>query len=305
MSRQQFTIFDISSQERQETEAMGTKKKFWLKHSDLGICLYKKCRENTGEDWAEKIAAELCNLIKLPHANYELAKFNDENGIISPSFLSAKNSTLTTGNEILAKLLLNYPKSTASPSEHTVDNIFKVFNSSDVLLPMDWTAPKDISKATDVFIGYLLLDAWIGNSDRHHENWAFINLQQKSYLAPTYDHASSLGRTESDEKRYNRLTTRDEGYTVEAYTNKCKSCLYARVGDTKPLGTFEAFCEAAKLYPKSANIWLNLLANVSQDSTLALFNRIPQERISPKAIEFAQKILEINQNRLIEFSKKI
>jgi hypothetical protein len=73
---QKFSIFEISSEAPEEPEAMGTKEKFWFHHKELGLCLYKKARPNTGEDWSEKIAAELCNLINLPHAKYELAIFN-------------------------------------------------------------------------------------------------------------------------------------------------------------------------------------------------------------------------------------
>ena len=151
----------------------------------------------------------------------------------------------------------------------------------------------------------MLLDAWIGNSDRHHENWAFIDLEGKSYLAPTYDHASSLGRNESDERREKRLNTKDAGFSVKAYANKCKSCLYANVGNKKPLKTFDAFCAAAKLYPKAANTWLDNLEKISANNTLELFHCIPKHRISSIAIEFAQKILEINQNRLLEFGREL
>ncbi|MBW4623285.1 MAG: hypothetical protein KME17_28495 [Cyanosarcina radialis HA8281-LM2] len=151
----------------------------------------------------------------------------------------------------------------------------------------------------------MLLDAWIGNSDRHHENWAFIDLEGNSYLAPTYDHASSLGRNESDEQREKRLKTRDRSFSVEAYANKCKSCLYAKVGDKQPLKTFDAFCEAANLYPKAAKIWLRSLATISANNTLDLFERIPGDRISSMAIQFAQEILKVNQSRLLEFGKNL
>jgi hypothetical protein len=45
-----------------------------------------------------------------------------------------------------------------------------------------------------------MLDAWIGNGDRHHLNWGLVrnkltpNIIETIHLAPTYDHASSLGR---------------------------------------------------------------------------------------------------------------
>ncbi|MBW4623662.1 MAG: hypothetical protein KME17_30415 [Cyanosarcina radialis HA8281-LM2] len=96
---------------------MGTKEKFWFRHEELGLCLYKKARPNTGEDWSEKIAAELCKLIELPHAQYELAIFNDRKGTISPSFLP-ENGSLSPGNEILAEILVDYPKDINSPAQH-------------------------------------------------------------------------------------------------------------------------------------------------------------------------------------------
>lgn len=297
---QQFQIIKISSKAPAESEMMGTKPKFWFYHEELGLYLYKKARQNTGEDWAEKIAAELCKLIKLPHAEYELALFNNEKGTISQSFLP-KNSSLITGNEILAQRFLDYPENINDLSQHTLDNIFKVFNENSVELPLNWNPLTGIETAIDIFMGYLLLDAWIGNSDRHHENWAFINYAGKDYLAPTYDHASSLGRNESDERREKRLTTKDKGFSVEAYAHKCKSCLYANVGDRKPLTTLDAFREAVQLNKTAANIWLDNLSKVSIDDTLELFGRIPDDRISSTAIKFAQKILEINQHKLLKF----
>ncbi len=79
----------------------------------------------------------------------------------------------------------------------------------------------------------------------------------------------------------------------------------ANVGDRKPLKTLDAFCEAAKLHPQAANIWLDRLAEISINDTLELFERIPNTLISSTAIEFAQKILEINQNKLLEFRNEL
>lgn len=137
------------------------------------------------------------------------------------------------------------------------------------------------------------------------ENWAFINVEGKDYLAPTYDHGSSLGRNESDEKRKARLETKDKGYSVEAYANKCLSCLYDKVGAKKPLKTFDAFFNAATQYPQSTKIWLNNLAQVSTDNILNLWQCFPDNYLSPIAVEFAQKILEINRNKLLDIRKEL
>ncbi len=299
-----FPIIEIPLNAPENTEYMGTKEKFWFHHSEFGLCLYKKARKNTGEDWAEKITAELCKLIGLPSAEYELAIYDNQKGVLSKSFLP-KKARLVTGNEILASQFPNYPQNINNPSNHTLDNIFTSFQNSSVNLPIDWQPLDGIKTAIDVFIGYLLLDAWIGNSDRHHENWAFINLDGKDYLAPTYDHGSSLGRNESDRKRKDRLQTKDKGYSVEAYTNKCLSCLYNKVGDKKPFKTLSAFDYTAKKYPHSAKIWLNNLAQISDDDISNLWQRIPNNFISSIAIDFSQEILKINKNKLLDFGNDL
>ena len=297
-----FPIIEIAPDAPGEDEQMGTKEKFWFDHKDFGRCLYKKARRNTGEDWSEKIAAELSELLCLPHAKYELATFQGERGIISQYFLP-KGGSLALGNEILSRIIPDYLRDTKSPFQHTIDSVLNAIASNannSINLPVDWNPPQGISQAVETFVGYLLLDAWIGNTDRHHENWGFVNLDNKTYLAPTYDHASCLGRELLDNEREDRLKTKDSGFSVEAYANKSFSAFYAQVGDKRTLKTFDAFYQAARRYPNAASLWLDCLAKISPTSTLELFVRIPQERISASGIEFARKILEFNQNRLLE-----
>jgi hypothetical protein len=56
-----------------------------------------------------------------------------------------------------------------------------------------------------VFVGYLILDAWIGNADRHEQNWAVLEPETgtdaRRLLSPTFDHASSLGYGLTEEQR--------------------------------------------------------------------------------------------------------
>ena len=71
----EFLVLLVTQQayEASFSETLGSKYKFWFYHEELGRCLYKHNRANLGEDWAEKVAAELCELLGLPHAAYELA----------------------------------------------------------------------------------------------------------------------------------------------------------------------------------------------------------------------------------------
>jgi len=163
-----FTVIIVTKEayELSRNEMMGSKYKFWFEHSELGQSLYKQARQTTGEDWAEKVAAELCELLGLPHALYELAETWEGNrGVVSPYFLPV-GGTLVHGNELLAPIVPNYPTSgTYKVSQHTIDMVLSVISEPIVNLPIGWTPPSGIQRAVEVFVGYLLLDAWIGNGD--------------------------------------------------------------------------------------------------------------------------------------------
>ena len=248
----------------------------------------------------EKIASELSELLQLPHARYELAEtWEGDFGIISLNFVP-EGGTLIHGNEILTPLVPNYPTyATYGASQHTIDLVFNAIQNCQVMLPPNVSIPNEIHKATDLFAGYLLLDAWIGNGDRHHENWGFIRHKRDSenvlYLAPTYDHASSLGRELSDERRKVR--------SVEVYAKKCLSAFYRNVDDKKPYKTFELFCEVAERYPRPVEFWLSCLENISTEQIELILQAFPTGRLSPIAAQFAKNILIFNQKRLLSLRK--
>lgn len=99
-----FAIIEVPDNADQSSEDMGTKYKFWYLNPQLGRCLFKQARPNTGEDWAEKLAAELAQLLGLPHVKYELATFKKQSGSISLSMLP-RNAFLQHGNEILTSII--------------------------------------------------------------------------------------------------------------------------------------------------------------------------------------------------------
>jgi hypothetical protein len=301
-----FRIWTVTQEdyEKSSNEALGSKYKFWFNHSEFGRCLYKQNRVNLGEDWAEKVASELCNLLGLPHASYELAAtWKGDRGIISLDFVP-EGGTLVHGNELLASILPNYPtSSTYGVSQYTIDSVLNLIANKSVQLPFEWIPPLGIQTAVDLFIGYLLLDAWIGNGDRHHENWGIVRIKTESnpeeteYLAPTYDHASSLGRELSDQKRQQR--------PVKDYTNKCFSAFYSSVEDQKTLKTFDVFSRLANRYPNAVDVWLAQLENITPSNIIDIFNRINSSRISPVTSNYAQEILEFNKNKLLTLRRRL
>jgi hypothetical protein len=277
-----FPIIEVPSDAARAEEAMGSKSKFWYNDADFGDCLFKRSRPNTGEDWSEKVAAELCQALGLP----------------------PDKTALVHGNEILANLVSSYPKSESyNVSQHTLTLVLRAVSQSGVRLPLNWQPPPGIDSAVGTFIGYLMLDAWIGNGDRHHENWGFVIPLTGGIpnLAPTYDHAACLGRELLDSKRLQRLTQ----HTVQTYAERSRSAFYRQEGDSKPLLTFDVFAIVARDYSRSAALWLEQLAMISPAQVHALLHWIPTNRISPIALEFAQQMLDINRSRLLRLQEEL
>ena len=295
-----FSIIRVPDEVANSLEQLGTKPKFWFRDERSVNCLFKEVRKGTGEDWSEKVASELCELLGLPHATYELAVWQDKRGVVTPTFVPP-GARLVLGNELLAKIVPGYPASRFMVRQHTLGVVRRIIAQPMVRSPLGFSGLPGIDSAVDVFVGYLMLDAWIANQDRHHENWALVvSGKGEVHLAPSYDHASSLGRNESDEDREDRLTTRDTGRSMEHYVGRAKSAFFASPSGKKPLLTLEAFQAAARSRPSAATAWLLRLEQVSLRKTRSLLEAVPPDRITPVAIDFAQKMLELNRKRLLE-----
>lgn len=301
MTANQYEVICLTEKQMSQAqeETMGTKIKFWFDHPQLGRCLFKyNIRPSTGEDWSEKIAFELCQLLNLPSARYELAETADGGrGVIGVNFLG-KNESLVHGNEVLSGMISNYPATaTYKAYPHTIGAVMEAIKKKSVGFPPSWTAPRSFTDARDLFVGYLLLDAWIGNGDRHHENWGFIrrqNFQPSIYLAPTYDHASCLGREFSDAQRQNK--------PVKSYVNRCKSAFYLNSEDRKPLKVLELFEYTVRQYPQAGQEWLSRLEQISEQQIDLILQAFPATRLSEAAANFAFKILHTNKEQLLSLS---
>lgn len=280
-------------------EQLGTKSKFWFLSDGGERVLFKQGRPGTGENWAEKVCCEICKLLDLPHAHYELAKWKGQKGVVSPTFVE-KGYRLVLGNEILAGFEGYEAEKRYKVRGHTVRLVLAVTGNKHIQMPPNCSVPKEFSLASDFFVGYLMLDVLVGNQDRHHENWGVIaGAGSDLYLAPTFDHAASLGRNESDEARKDRLTTADKGRSVEVFVRRATSVLYKTPGSEKPLSTLDAFIEAARFRNVAAQYWLSKLATVSHLGIEEIFSNILVSEISEEAKAFALKMLQINTMRLL------
>jgi hypothetical protein len=160
--------------------------------------------------------------------------------------------------------------------------------------------PAGVTTALGVFIGYMMLDAWVANQDRHHQNWGAIQHEGMLRLSPTYDHGASLARNLTDEDRKSRLETRDKNRTVEHFCGKARSGFYATPKNDKTMFALDAFRRFAERDIAAARIWLGKLGEISEIAVNTILAEVPPQRMSPITRAFTLELLMINQRRLLE-----
>ncbi len=290
-----YKIIEISS--KSEIEQLGTKEKFWVNDSERGFKqLFKIGRTNTGENWAEKVACELANLLGLPHAHYELAKYEEQMGTVSNSFVP-NNSRFIHGNELLAKVNREYP----------VDQFYRVRDYKlEIVLSLVRLMERKYSIAGSLnhFIGYIVFDCLIANQDRHHENWGYlIDETRKVSLAPTYDHAAGFGCKVSAEDAKRRVETNDMKFTVESFCRRAKTPFYTK--DEKKVTTYDACRIAAKFDKDAFCDWVDKVAEIQVKDLESIFAQIPSEWIEKDVIIFSMRVIQVNQKRLLALKEEV
>lgn len=290
-----YQILELDSSWVKAEEAMGTKGKFWVSlPDDKEPWLFKLSRESdgrhVGEHWAEKVAAEVADLLLLPHAEVELATFNNVPGSLSRRFteLSLPGTALAHGNDLLEGLVIKYGRyKQRKQSNHTLGNILRVIDQM-------FLDPDDHDLALVHFIGYLVLDALILNTDRHHQNWALIRYTTSNdelrghRMAPSFDHASSLGRNVTQAQLAAWACRPSE---IARYARNAPGLIYALSTDTKGLNPIELVRLALRVKPDYVHPWLRRLHTLDPEALAAIVHRVPPTAMSAEQKAFTTALL--------------
>ena len=283
-----YPVWTIDRPAEEILEQMGSKAKFWLEWEQPELAdwwLFKFSRENTGEHWSEKVAAEIAALLEIPHAQVELAQCDGRNGCLQRSFVhSSPSLSLVHGNEVLGGTVAAYERTrTFHHNQHTFALMVEAFR---MLFPVESVHEEIVQLAS-----YLVLDALLVNTDRHHENWGLLLVGHGSdttfRLAPTYDHASSLGRELLAERREAILREK----RVEKYVRGGRGAIFLAETEkhgANPLGLVEVL---ARERPQWFQPALLRLAALDQTALLAIVDRVPSAVVDDSAKLLAKEIL--------------
>ncbi|MDA8412516.1 MAG: HipA domain-containing protein [Desulfobacteraceae bacterium] len=291
-----FQILELQSDSPEVIEQLGSKPKFWFRlPNDTQPWLFKYTRDNTGEDWSEKIASELARLLKIPAAQVELATFMGKRGCASRSFVETKRGyELIHGSEVLAGRITDYEKSKQwGQSDHCIKNII---TAVELVFPQSKR-----SEQLRILAGYIVLDALICNTDRHHDNWGLLRWISRGKtihsIAPSFDHASSLGRELQDDRR-KRILLEPKG--IERYVLHARGGIYWDAADAKGDNPLLLAQKTAKSFPEYFSHSLQILRHLSEEEMIGIVERIPVIWMNATAKEFCCRMLAITKKQLNE-----
>jgi hypothetical protein len=298
-----YQVIDVSDWDIVADETSGAEAKYWLVEPGTGErWLFKSVTIKEGhvhgEDWAEKAVAHLASLLGVPCATVEMAHLRGTEGCISAD-LRPRNCELQPGQVLLEERQApGYVHGMGrSHPGHSLENIRRVLDGA--LSPPGCELPFGAT-AFDVFAGYLVLDAWVANRDRHDNNWAVLRPIGQSAdplrLCGSYDHASSLGFNVLDEKRSRML---DDPAGVRRWCGRGYADRFERAPGQSRLTLVDIAAQALRLCSRAArDHWLRKLEGIDEDKARDIVARVP--RMSDPARSFAEEILAVNRRRVLD-----
>ena len=312
--RDSYPIVKVHQEWRTSTgndhEDMGTKEKFWYRNPTTASDWLFKFPESddTGQHWAEKIAAELAALLEISHAKVELAEYQGSrihraeadrakhagNQGSATELFTGDDQVLVHGNEMLLPIVEGH--NTLAKSVHATHTLSNIWGAIDYV----FAEPGNRRTAKLCFAEYLVLDALIGNTDRHYENWGVLRTDTGDNstvsLAPSFDHGSSLGRELLDERR-NRLLMEDR---VGKYVEKGHGAIYWSEKGRRGPSPLELVRRGTCKHPDFFRPALMQLENLDEENLRGLVNRVPEDWMTPSAQEFAIELLRYSLEQLRE-----
>lgn len=306
----QFTIIDVSEwPEGDEPERMGTRGKEWLVEPDTDPevpwlfkairCkdLPKRGRRCFDEDWAELLATEAAGMLGVPAAEVRLAVRHEDRGVISRSLLVDVDGTsladgLTHGNELLQAQDPRYDKDQVREAVgYTLNTVWQALDG--ISAPPG--SPQPVVSAAHAFAGYLVLDALVAGTDRHHENWGALHWGTRRWLAPSYDHGTCLGFQLEDEMRTQYLDGNDSA-TMDVWVMRGTSSHF----EGRPGLVYLATDALTRVPLVVRDHWYERIESFDLESWWDTLSRVPSPLMSHPARRFAYEVVRLNRERLLE-----
>lgn len=140
--------------------------------------------------YSEYIGCHIFESVGIPVQKTMLVKLNKDG---KEKIAVACKDFLNSGEELIEISKVSLSLSTEKKYKISIEDVYEIINKMSVNYKLDEN--KLISNFWDMFV----VDALIGNTDRHFGNWGFIKKDDSLTMAPVYDCGSSLHLLLSEE----------------------------------------------------------------------------------------------------------
>ncbi|MFJ4169968.1 HipA domain-containing protein [Paenarthrobacter sp. NPDC089714] len=274
-----------------EDEPAGENEKTWFVAPDGSRWIFKRNRpqRSPNEHSSEFVASKVALLLGIPAAEIRLATISGELGCISRDVKSQPRHQLNSASLFIAEYANDFDPRARDGVGHSLENIQRVLQ--DVSPPIGHEGEGLTSAAW--FAGYLVFDALIGNQDRHSENWSLeLDLKGTYHLAPSYDHATSLGIVQRNDEKLGRLLGDREA--LNTFVARARGTRFENQTKTSLVDVAAAFCEIPGI-----DAGIHWGQKVDEIDLLEVEEIVASSRMSVPNDKLAIEVVRLNKERLM------
>lgn len=186
--------------------------------------------------YSEYIGCHIFESVGIPVQKTMLVKLNKDG---KEKIAVACKDFLNPGEELIEISNVSLSLSTEKKYKISIEDVYEIINKMSVNYKLDEN--KLISNFWDMFV----VDALIGNTDRHFGNWGFIKKDDIISFAPVYDCGSSLHPLLSENEQIKLMSDsiafKNSSYNIASvYTMNNKKIFYHEIFKNPPVDLKEA-----------------------------------------------------------------
>lgn len=270
-------------------EPAGDSDKQWLVDPQGTAWLFKPLKlERSPDEAASEFSASLiAQVLCIPAAHVQLGRLGGREGCVSKNVIEDRHHGLIDGATYIGAIHDDFDPKSRHSAGHSSRNILAVLRQ---LGPP--RGALDGQTAVDAFTDYLLFDALIGNTDRHSKNWGVeTTLTGPDLLAPTFDHATSMGITTRGTKRDEVLSHPDR---IRAFACRATAHRFEKGRSISLVDLAAQFL--VEHAPQHRDPWVSRLIDVDPAD---LDEIVTSANMSVPGATLAKHVLRINRERII------